>query len=83
MGADVTARAKNVFGGEGEADKDAKGDTGDTVADMANGPRAHNMQFPETVALLEGLGSKNSDNCRYATCVVKTLPAKPAAKTKQ
>ncbi|MGE0040322.1 MAG: ankyrin repeat domain-containing protein [Vicinamibacterales bacterium] len=76
MGADVTARAKNVFGGEGEADKDATAETGDTVADMANGPRAHNMQFPETVALLERLGSANSDNCRYATCVVKTLPSK-------
>jgi hypothetical protein len=50
---------------------------------MANGPRAHNMQFPETVALLEGLGSKNSDNCRYATCVVKTLPGKPATKARQ
>ncbi|MGE3277934.1 MAG: ankyrin repeat domain-containing protein [Vicinamibacterales bacterium] len=76
MGGDVTARARNVFGGEGEADKDATAETGDTVADMANGPRAHNMQFPETVALLEQLGSKNSDNCRYATCVVKTLPSK-------
>ena len=51
---------------------------------MANGPRAHNMQFPETVDfLLERLGSKNSNNCRYATCVVKTLPGKPATKTKQ
>ena len=78
MGADVRARATNVFGGEGEADKDAAGPTGDTVADMANGPRAHNMQFPETVALLEELGSENSDNCRYATCVIRTLPsAKP------
>jgi ankyrin repeat protein len=75
MGADVKARAGNVFGGEGEADKDAAGGTGDTVADMANGPRAHNMQFPETVELLESLGSENSNNCRYATCVVKTLPS--------
>jgi uncharacterized protein len=75
MGAEVTARAANVFGGEGEDDKAAAGATGDTVADMANGPRAHNMQFPETVDLLERLGSENSNNCRYATCVVKTLPA--------
>jgi ankyrin repeat protein len=75
MGGDVRARATNVFGGEGEADKDAEGGGGDTVADMANGPRAHNMQFPETVALLESLGSANSDNCRYASCVVKTLPS--------
>lgn len=76
MGGDVTARAKNVFGGEGQADKEASGGGGDTVADMANGPRAHNMQFPETVELLESLGSENSNNCRYATCIVKTLPSK-------
>ncbi|MEO7132989.1 MAG: ankyrin repeat domain-containing protein [Vicinamibacterales bacterium] len=78
MGADVRAKAANVFGGEGEADKKAEAATGDTVADMANGPRAHNMQFPETVDLLMQLGSENSDNCRYATCVIRTLPsAKP------
>lgn len=76
MGADVTARAKNVFGGEGQADKDAEGDAGDTVADMANGPRAHNMQFPATVEFLVHLGSESSNNCRYATCVIKTLPSK-------
>jgi ankyrin repeat protein len=75
MGADVKARATNVFGGEGQDDKSAEGGGGDTVADMANGPRAHNMQFPETVDLLVRLGSENSNNCRYATCVVKTLPA--------
>ncbi len=75
MGADVTARASNIFGGENQADKDAGGGKGDTVADMANGPRAHNMQFPETVALLEALGSANSNNCRYAGCVVPTLPS--------
>lgn len=75
MGADVKARASSVFGGEGEPDKDTAGASGDTVADMANGPRAHNMQFPETTALLERLGSENSGNCRYATCVVKTLPS--------
>lgn len=77
-GADVHARAANVFGGEGEADKKTSAATGDTVADMANGPRAHNMQFPETIDLLVQLGSENSDNCRYATCVIRTLPsAKP------
>lgn len=75
MGADVKTRANSAFGGEGEPDKDTAGGAGDTVADMANGPRAHNMQFPETVALLEKLGSENSENCRYATCVVKTLPS--------
>lgn len=75
MGGDVTARATNIFGGENQADKDAGGGRGDSVADMANGPRAHNMQFPETVAFLEALGSANSNNCRYAACVVPTLPS--------
>jgi len=75
MGADVKARAGNIFGGEGQADKDAAGGKGDSVADMANGPRAHNMQFPETVDLLVSLGSENSNNCRYASCVVPTLPS--------
>jgi uncharacterized protein len=75
MGADVTARASNIFGGENQADKDAGGGKGDTVADMANGPRAHNMQFLDTVAFLEALGSANSNNCRYAACVVPTLPS--------
>ena len=75
MGGDVQARAGNIFGGEGQADKDAAAGQGDSVADMANGPRAHNMQFPETVDLLVSLGSENSNNCRYATCVVPTLPS--------
>jgi hypothetical protein len=38
---------------------------------MANGPRPHNLVYPETVALLEKLGSPNSDNCRASTCVIK------------
>ena len=75
MGADVKARAGNIFGAEGQADKDAAGGKGDTVADMANGPRAHNMQYAETVDLLVRLGSENSNNCRYAACVVPTLPS--------
>ncbi len=75
MGGDVAARATNIFGGENQADKDAGGGKGDTVADMANGPRAHNMQYPETVDLLVGLGSADSDNCRYAACVIRTLPS--------
>jgi uncharacterized protein len=77
MGGDVTARATNIFGGENQADKEAGGGKGDTVADMANGPRAHNMQFPDTVDLLVALGSENSDNCRYAACVIRTLPSTP------
>ena len=46
-GADVTAVARN----------------GQTVADMANGPVQRVSPFPETVALLEKLGSKNSHRC--------------------
>jgi ankyrin repeat protein len=49
---------------------DAVTKAGDTVADMANGPIAHSEQHPETVALLEKLGSANSHNCRAATCVI-------------
>ncbi len=36
---------------------------GQTTADMANGPVQRVSPFPETVALLESLGSKNNDNC--------------------
>jgi len=43
-----------------------------TVADMANGPFPHSVVRPETVALLEKLGSKNSNNCRADTCLVAT-----------
>jgi ankyrin repeat protein len=46
-GADVTAVARS----------------GQTVADMANGPVQRVSPFPETVALLEKLGSKNSHKC--------------------
>ena len=46
-GADVTAVARS----------------GQTVADMANGPVQRVSPFPDTVALLEKLGSKNSHRC--------------------
>ena len=36
---------------------------GQTTADMANGPVSRGSPFPETVALLESLGSKNNHNC--------------------
>ena len=36
---------------------------GQTTADMANGPVQRVSPIPETVALLEGLGSKNNNNC--------------------
>jgi ankyrin repeat protein len=36
---------------------------GQTTADMANGPVQRISPFPETIALLEGLGSKNNNAC--------------------
>ena len=46
-GADVTAVARR----------------GQTTVDMANGPVQRISPFPETIALLEGLGAKNNNNC--------------------
>lgn len=57
---------------------DAVTKAGDTVADMANGPFEHAIQKKDTVALLEKLGSKNSNNCRADTCVVNAK--KPGGK---
>ncbi len=37
--------------------------SGQTTADMANGPVQRISPFPETIALLESLGSKNNNNC--------------------
>ncbi len=39
---------------------------GETVADIANGPVSRIVQFPETVALAEKLGSKN--NHKFKSC---------------
>ncbi len=36
---------------------------GQTTVDMANGPQQRVQPFPETIALLEGLGAKNNNNC--------------------
>jgi ankyrin repeat protein len=52
-----------------------------TVADMANGPTRFGIPHPETVAMLEKLGSANSHNCRSDQCLVapkeeKKAPAK-------
>jgi ankyrin repeat protein len=52
------------------AKTDVKTKTGDTIADMANGPIPHSIPHPETVALLESLGSANSHNCRSDQCLV-------------
>ncbi len=37
---------------------------GHTTADMANSPEQRQQPIPETIALLESLGSKNNHNCR-------------------
>jgi uncharacterized protein len=72
---------------------DVKSKKGDTVADFANGPFHHSIPHPETIALLEKLGSKNSNNCRSDQCVPQieegkkaevadaSASAKPAPKT--
>jgi ankyrin repeat protein len=36
---------------------------GQTTVDMANGPVQRISPFPETIALLEGMGAKNNHNC--------------------
>jgi ankyrin repeat protein len=48
------------------ADVKAVARTGQTTADMANGPVQRLSPYPETVALLMKLGSKNSNKC--VTC---------------
>jgi ankyrin repeat protein len=45
------------------ADPTAVARSGQTTADMANGPVQRIQPFPETVALLEKLGSKNNHRC--------------------
>jgi ankyrin repeat protein len=52
------------------ADAKAVAKDKNTVADMANGPFAHAIVHPETIALLEKLGAKNSNKCRADTCLV-------------
>ncbi len=42
---------------------DAVSKNGTTVVDMANGPRQRIQPYPETVAILEMLGAKNSHKC--------------------
>jgi ankyrin repeat protein len=49
---------------------DARSKAGDSPADMANGPTRFGQPHPNTLALLEKLGSTNSHNCRSDQCVV-------------
>ena len=37
--------------------------SGQTTVDMANGPIQRVQPFFETIALLEGMGAKNNNNC--------------------
>jgi ankyrin repeat protein len=53
---------------------DVKNGDGDSPADMANGPNRFAPPHPETVAMLEKLGSPNSHNCRSAQCIVDVKP---------
>jgi ankyrin repeat protein len=78
-GANVKARAKGRLGGTQGAEDVAEGQ-GDTVADMANGPREKSLLHPETVKLLESLGSENSNDCRSTACVNRTKADKPPVK---
>ena len=49
------------------ADVNAVSRRGQTTADMANGPVSRISPFPETIALLEKLGSKNNHKCASCT----------------
>jgi len=78
-GANVKARANGHLGGTQGPEEVPEG-TGDTVADMANGPREKSLLHPETVKLLESLGSENSHDCRSTACVNNTKADKPPVK---
>ncbi len=75
----MKARARGRLGGTQGAEDVPEG-TGDTVADMANGPREKSLLHPETVTLLEAMGSENSHDCRSTACVNNTKAEKPAEK---
>ena len=62
---------------------DVKSKAGDSAADMANGPWRFGLPHPETVALLEKLGSPNSHNCRSDKCVVAAKRLTPAEQAKK
>jgi uncharacterized protein len=49
------------------ADVKAVSRRGQTVADMANGPVSRISPIPDTIALLEKLGSKNNHKCQSCT----------------
>jgi ankyrin repeat protein len=71
-GADVKARADMIYGRNSDTDAAAEKGKGDSVADMANGPREWNLQYPDIVDHLINLGSEFADNCKAAQCVQRT-----------
>lgn len=81
-GGNVKARANAIYGRNSDTDEDVQPGMGDTVADMANGPREWNLQYPEIVDHLVKLGSEFSDNCKAAQCVQKTRAERTVKKNK-
>jgi len=79
-GGNVKARANTIYGRNSDTDEAVGEGLGDTVADMANGPREWNLQYPEIVDHLVQLGSEFSDNCKAAQCVQRTRQEKPVKK---
>jgi ankyrin repeat protein len=61
------------------ADLQVTSKAGDTVADSANGLFEHASIHPDTVALVEKLGSKSNNNCRSNECVVPPKADRPTA----
>jgi uncharacterized protein len=82
-GADVKARA-NVLLERNANGKPIKPGSGETIADMANGPAEKTLVYPDVIKMLVDMGSEFSDNCRAALCVNKPResapPATPATK---
>ena len=73
-GADTATRA-NVFASPyAMSGKAVEPGTGETVADLANGPLEKTLVFSEVIDLLVDLGSEFSDNCRAALCINKPRP---------
>jgi ankyrin repeat protein len=79
-GGNAKARADMVYGRNSDTDAASEPGMGDSVADMANGPREWNLQYPEVVNHLIELGSPFADNCKAAQCVQKTRSEKPDPK---
>jgi hypothetical protein len=52
---------------------------GDYPADYANGPFEKSLPIAEAVALLEKLGSPNSNNCRSSDCIPPVREERTAA----